>query len=234
LPKEGKMALTPVEMQRVELKRSANGYDCAEADRLIEEFAEGYEAIWLERIELQERVEELERRLGRSRRRHRLASGALLFAAALAGAVVLWLGWEDRSSGEVAPPAPSGAAAPASRSADEVDDGRSAHGSAPVSDPAVDSRTRAARVTPARLVLRATRGESWLMVRRGSESGPLVYEGTLASGRSLRLAGKRLWLRVGAPANLAAELNGKRANGLPSSTADVVVTRAGIRLLSAG
>jgi hypothetical protein len=228
------MALTPVEMQGVELKRSANGYDCAEADRLLEEFATGYEAIWLERIELQERVAELERRLARSRRRRWLAAGALLLAAALAGAVVLWLGWEDGSTGEAVPSAPRGAAAPAPRSEVEVDDGRSARDTAPVSEAVGDSPSRAAPVTSARLVLRATRGESWLMVRRGSESGPLVYEGMLASGRSLRFAGKRLWLRVGAPANLDAEVNGKRASGLPPSTADVVVTRAGIRLLSAG
>jgi hypothetical protein len=49
----------------------------------------------------------------------------------------------------------------------------------------------------------------------------------LEQGRSLRFAGKRLWIRLGAPSNLEASLNGERVR-LPDDTANVVVTAAGV------
>jgi len=222
------MSLTPVEIQQVELKRSPNGYDCAEADRLIHEFATGYEALWLERIQLQERIEGLERRLARSRRRHRLAAGALFLAAVMAGALVFWLRWNHASTEITARPASRGADTPAVRQADGTDHETAAErGVGSVSDRYIPPAA-ATRPTTSRLVLRATRGDSWLMVRAGAEAGELLYEGTLARGRTLRFVGRRLWLRVGAPANLDVRLNGKPAKGFPRLTADVIVTPSGL------
>jgi hypothetical protein len=55
----------------------------------------------------------------------------------------------------------------------------------------------------------------------------VLYEGTLREGDSLRFTRKRLWIRMGAPWNLEARLNG-RTRALPGETGDVVVTRAGL------
>jgi hypothetical protein len=227
------MPLTPVEIQQVELKHSANGYDCAEADRLIEEFATGYEALWLERIELQERVKALERRLARSRRRHTVAAAGLLLAVLVAGALVLWLRWNDGTTEIAARPTLRGPDTPVvgqTAGADAAADREAAS----VSDDAIPPANDATPPTSARLVLRATRGDSWLSVRVGSETGELLYEGTLAPGRTLRFVRNRLWLRVGEPANLDVRLNGEPAKGFPRSTADVVVTPRGLSNVSLG
>ncbi len=87
---------------------------------------------------------------------------------------------------------------------------------------------RAARSAPttARLVLTAARGRCWLMVRRGSASGPLVFESTVAQGQTVRFTVGRLWIRVGAPWNLSATLSGKPLQ-LPATIGDVVVTPHG-------
>lgn len=94
--------------------------------------------------------------------------------------------------------------------------------------------TSAAKATPkkapkvARLVLRASRGECWVEVRRGGPTGELVFSGTIFEGDSERFAGKRLWVNFGAAQNLDAKLNGKRVDSLPNDRA-VVVTPRGIR-----
>ena len=228
------MPLTPAEIQQVELKRSPNGYDCAEADRLIEEFATGYEALWLERIELQERVKGLERRLARSRRRRNIAAG-LLLAAVVAAALVLWLRWNEGSTEITAGHALRGPDTPVVRQTGRADDATPPDREVVlISDRGMPPANHPTRPTSARLVLRATRGESWLLVRAGSETGELLYEGTLAPGRALRFVRNRLWLRVGAPANLDVRLNGEPAKGFPRLTADVVVTPRGLGSVSPG
>jgi cytoskeleton protein RodZ len=85
----------------------------------------------------------------------------------------------------------------------------------------------------ASLVLAAARGPCWLAVHVGSSAGRLLHEGMLAQGESLHFAGRRLWIRLGAPQNLEAMLNGEHA-ALPDDTASVVVTRAGIRTVALG
>ena len=49
----------------------------------------------------------------------------------------------------------------------------------------------------------------------------------LQQGGTARFSGRRLWIRIGAPWNLAATLNGKAAT-LPSSLGNVVVTEGGL------
>jgi cytoskeletal protein RodZ len=84
----------------------------------------------------------------------------------------------------------------------------------------------------AQLVLRF-RGRCWVSVRVGSEAGPVLFEGTLGAGETLRytLAASRpqLWVRVGAPWNLEVLLNGKPATALPSGPGNIVVNRSGLR-----
>jgi cytoskeleton protein RodZ len=79
----------------------------------------------------------------------------------------------------------------------------------------------------ARFVLAARHGPCWLSVRLGSETGRVVYEGTLEPGRTARFAGQRLWVRIGAPWNLLATLNGKPVV-LPPALGNVVVTPSGL------
>jgi cytoskeleton protein RodZ len=88
---------------------------------------------------------------------------------------------------------------------------------------------RGERPALVRLVVAAARGDSWLSVRAGSRDGRVLYEGMLRKGDSRRFAGKRLWVRMGAPWNLQARLNGRAVRGLPTDTGNVFVTRAGVR-----
>jgi len=82
----------------------------------------------------------------------------------------------------------------------------------------------------ARIALVAARGPSWLLVRLGSESGRVLYEDMLQQGRTARFTARRLWIRIGAPWNVDASLNGKRAQ-LPATTGNVLVTPAALRSL---
>jgi cytoskeleton protein RodZ len=79
-----------------------------------------------------------------------------------------------------------------------------------------------------RLVLVAARGDCWLSVRMGSREGRVLYEGMLREGDSLPVAGERLWIRIGAPWNLEARLNGRVLSGLPTGTGNVFVTQGGL------
>jgi hypothetical protein len=84
----------------------------------------------------------------------------------------------------------------------------------------------------ARLTLRlsAASASSWLVARLGSADGKVLFRGMLATGRSLRLRGKRLWLRLGAPAGLRARLDGD-ALRLPPRTSTILVRKKGLRVL---
>jgi transcriptional regulator with XRE-family HTH domain len=96
---------------------------------------------------------------------------------------------------------------------------------------AAPHRSRPVHAASAHLLLRA-RGPCWLSARVGSETGDVLYEGTLGPGGILRytLAARRprLWLRIGAPWNLQVELDRKQVGPLPSGPGNIVVTRGGI------
>jgi cytoskeletal protein RodZ len=93
--------------------------------------------------------------------------------------------------------------------------------------PAKPDRAKTAAL--ARLLVTAARGDCWLSVRAGSKDGPVLYEGMLRESDSLRFARRRLWVRMGAPWNLEARLNGRALRGLPADTGNVLITRAGVR-----
>jgi hypothetical protein len=88
--------------------------------------------------------------------------------------------------------------------------------------------TRAVNPAPtrARLVFTATRGRCWLMVRRVSASGPVVYEATVEQGQTVRFTAGTLWVRIGAPWNVDATLAGKPLQ-LPSAIGNLIVTPTG-------
>jgi hypothetical protein len=86
------------------------------------------------------------------------------------------------------------------------------------------------RASVATVRLAATGGGSWLIVRRGSAAGKLLFVGTLRLGHPRRFRAERLWLRVCEPWNLLGRLNG-RALDLPRKRSIVVVTARGLRVV---
>jgi cytoskeleton protein RodZ len=89
----------------------------------------------------------------------------------------------------------------------------------------------AQREAPPVLVLTAARGACWLSVRVGSATGPEIYQQTLPVGGSLRFGLRRpLRIRIGAPWNLTARIGGRSVTtSLPPVTANVIVTRSGVK-----
>ena len=95
----------------------------------------------------------------------------------------------------------------------------------PAAPPAAHTVTPTATV--ARIVLVASRGPCWLSVHIGSATGQPIFERTLQPGRTARFISTRLWIRIGAPWNLDATLDGKTVQ-LPATTGNVLVTPAGL------
>ena len=87
---------------------------------------------------------------------------------------------------------------------------------------------RTAAPPTAALVLRASRGDSWISVR--SAAGRLLAERVLARGTQVRLSGAAFRVQLGAAANVDLSANGSRLHPLPSRAAVVVVTRRGTRV----
>jgi hypothetical protein len=81
-----------------------------------------------------------------------------------------------------------------------------------------------------RLVVNASRGDSWIVVRNGSATGELLFQETLVRGRSLRATGRVLWLRVGAGGNLDVRVNG-RLMTLQAGTFNALLTQSGLQLV---
>jgi cytoskeleton protein RodZ len=62
----------------------------------------------------------------------------------------------------------------------------------------------------ARVELRATRGDSYLIVKSKSALGPVLYQGTLERNQKQRFDDRVLWVRLETPANVLVKLNGNR------------------------
>jgi transcriptional regulator with XRE-family HTH domain len=71
-----------------------------------------------------------------------------------------------------------------------------------------------APVRPAALVVKATRGDCWLLVRKGGPAGAVVFEGVVHGGSTMRFASPSLWMRLGAPWNVDVMRGTKRVGGL--------------------
>jgi cytoskeleton protein RodZ len=153
-------------------------------------------------------------------RRRRFAVRPSLLAAALVAALLLGLiAWQVSSRGggkHAAPPTTPTASVAATTT------------TAAAPRPATPPPPAVARVT-----LSAARGPCWLSVHVGSAAGAFLWEGTLQTGRSLHFVSKRLWIRIGAPWNLDAKLNGKPAP-LPAKTGDFLVTARRMTQAQAG
>ncbi len=69
----------------------------------------------------------------------------------------------------------------------------------------------------------------WLEVRRGSATGPVVYENTLVAGESERFRAGNLWILIGAPWALQVKLGGRLVDLPIRETGNVLVGRTAIR-----
>jgi cytoskeletal protein RodZ len=78
----------------------------------------------------------------------------------------------------------------------------------------------------ARLELRATRGDSYMIVRSRSAIGNVLYQGTLEKGQRQRFDGKVLWLMLETPRNVHVKLNGNRVSLAPAVKAQGVFVTA--------
>jgi Helix-turn-helix domain/Domain of unknown function (DUF4115) len=121
-------------------------------------------------------------------------------------------------------------------SAPEVD--RSASSIVTSPEPSVAVEPTAETVSPApaaptrrtvNLVIAAEENGSWVEAHSDSETGPVLFAGTLDRGREVRLSARRIWLRLGAASNLSLTLNGRPAPNELFGTVDVVVTSQGIQ-----
>jgi hypothetical protein len=115
---------------------------------------------------------------------------------------------------------------PASASAGETEDALRAAAVAGES-----SETAAGDV---QVTVRATDGPCWLQARAGSANGKVIYEGTLAPGRELTLSRDRVWLRLGAPANVKLTLNGRAVREVSATATDLIATPGGVRAAPSG
>jgi cytoskeleton protein RodZ len=156
-------------------------------------------------------------------RRTRIAAwvAALALAALVAVvAAVVYLGSGGGSSSAGAGPAgathPGHAAPPATSTVESTTAGTGA--------PAPP------QARPRALVMVATQGDVWLLVRAGSATGKVLYQNTLASGRRLTFLRRRLWVRVGAPWNLAVTVGRRRLTVPLQAPGDILVTATGARL----
>ena len=86
--------------------------------------------------------------------------------------------------------------------------------------------------TLARLLVRASAGDCWMVVKAGGPQGEVLYSGTLEKGQGQRFVRKRLWLQLGAPAALTVKLNGKTVRNFPSEGTFFLVTAKGVRPLA--
>jgi cytoskeletal protein RodZ len=62
----------------------------------------------------------------------------------------------------------------------------------------------------ARLEVIATRGDSYVIARKGGAIGRVEYSGTIEKGQRQRFEGTVLWLQVRSPRNVLVRLNGNR------------------------
>lgn len=69
---------------------------------------------------------------------------------------------------------------------------------------------------PPALVIRATSGPCWLLVRRGGPAGAVLYEGTLEQGNAKSFA-PRVWVRLGAPWNVVVHRGAHVVGNAPTS-----------------
>jgi cytoskeletal protein RodZ len=89
--------------------------------------------------------------------------------------------------------------------------------------------TTTTAAAPTSAVLRAAKGRVWLLIRSGSATGHVLYEGVLEQGKSLPVTlSPQVWLRIGAPWNLQIRMGGRLVGGLPAQPANMILGPHGL------
>jgi hypothetical protein len=78
--------------------------------------------------------------------------------------------------------------------------------------------------------LLAFRGPTWVEVRRGAATGPVLFEGTIDKGKSQPFTQKRVWVNVALPQNLVVKIKG-HPHRVPRAEV-LIVTPTGIRAVA--
>ncbi|MBA2332728.1 MAG: DivIVA domain-containing protein [Actinobacteria bacterium] len=74
------MAITPVEIRHIQLRKGLRGYRAAPVERLLADIAEDFEEVWRQRADLSDKVEQLENDLQRHRELEGLLRSTLVSA----------------------------------------------------------------------------------------------------------------------------------------------------------
>lgn len=105
---------------------------------------------------------------------------------------------------------------------------------APTTQPVTSPDTTATQTPPpaqpaaVRMTVTAAQGSCWLEARRGSASGALLAERTLAPGQAVHLHGRRVWLRLGDPTSVRLRVNGRTLEtAYPAQPINLLVTPRG-------
>lgn len=93
---------------------------------------------------------------------------------------------------------------------------------APTSSSSTQEATNTTAPSLATVVVTASRGDCWISARLGSETGRVLEERLLAQGESVTLRGARVWMSIGAAANVDVTVNGEDRE-LQSGTVAVVL-----------
>jgi cytoskeleton protein RodZ len=100
----------------------------------------------------------------------------------------------------------------------------------PVATPRPTATVTAPKAQATSLALTAVRGPCWLIARFGSSVGVVVAQRMLQQGQTAKFGLKRpLWIRLGAPWNVAAAIGGRSVtSALPALTGNVLVSAHGL------
>jgi hypothetical protein len=88
--------------------------------------------------------------------------------------------------------------------------------------PTSATTTKPATTALAIVIVTAARGDCWISARLGSEKGRVLDERILVRGESVTLRGARVWLSIGAAANVDVSVNGQDRE-IQSGTVAVVL-----------
>ena len=193
------MALTPVEVRHIQLKRGLFGYRKAAVHRMMDDIADSFETVWRERSQLVERVEELETEVTRHVELEGLLRSTLV-------------------SAERAVPGPEGGGSPRGRRDRDRGERRGSQGAARRDhrEGAADGR-RAPRAGAAPLRARGRRRDA-----RGCRRGRRRRHGTAAASRRTAARLARDAARSTEPPGGVAARRGGAARGSGSSPASPI------------
>ena len=86
------------------------------------------------------------------------------------------------------------------------------------------------RVVPPLLEVRALRGSTHVIARRGTATGNVAFDGTVAKGDPARaIRGSKLWVQIDTPENLRIRIRGKLVHVPGSKPQVIIVSKTGWR-----